>query len=78
VCTMVFVLSAIAPERMPDAIRNVSSVMRTGGQGRVLLRDYAAGDLAQTRLGRATGESSGITFTSGATGPERITSRTVS
>jgi len=51
VCTMVFVLSAIAPDRMPDVLRNVSSVMRPGGAGRVLLRDYADGDLAQTRLG---------------------------
>ena len=62
VCTMVFVLSAIAPERMPDAIRNVSSVMRTGGQGRVLLRDYAAGDLAQTRLGTRDGRKLGDNF----------------
>ena len=46
VCTMVFVLSAIAPERMPDVLRNVSSVMRPGGAGRVLLRDYADGDLS--------------------------------
>ena len=50
VCTMVFVLSAIAPERMPDVLRNVSSVMRPGGAGRVLLRDYADGDLSQRRL----------------------------
>ena len=50
VCTMVFVLSAIAPERMPDVLRNVSSVMRPEGAGRVLLRDYADGDLAQRRL----------------------------
>ena len=47
---MVFVLSAIAPERMPDVLRNVSSVMRPEGAGRVLLRDYADGDLAQRRL----------------------------
>ena len=50
VCTMVFVLSAIAPDRMPDVLRNVSSVMRPEGAGRVLLRDYADGDLAQRRL----------------------------
>ena len=62
VCTMVFVLSAIAPDRMPDAIRNVSSVMRTGGEGRVLLRDYAAGDLAQTRLGTRDGRKLGDNF----------------
>ena len=43
VTTMVFVLSAISPEMMPAAIRNVSSVMRPGAVGRVLVRDYAAG-----------------------------------
>jgi methyltransferase-like protein 6 len=44
------VLSAISPEMMPAAIRNVSSVMRPGALGRVLVRDYAAGDLAQERF----------------------------
>ena len=56
VCTMVFVLSAISPEKMRDAIRNVSSVMRPGGEGRVLLRDYASGDLAQERFAAKDGQ----------------------
>eukprot|EP00741_Cyanophora_paradoxa_P007536 tig00001154_g7289.t1 len=43
-----FVLSAIAPEKMPAAIANVRAVLRDGGV--VLFRDYADGDLAQERL----------------------------
>lgn len=56
VCTMVFVLSAVSPEKMSDAIRNVSSTMRPNGEGRVLLRDYAAGDLAQERFAARDGQ----------------------
>ncbi|CAI7775876.1 unnamed protein product, partial [Closterium sp. NIES-54] len=48
VITMVFVLSAISPEKMPFAIANVATVLKPGGH--VLVRDYAAGDLAQERL----------------------------
>ncbi|CAI5473004.1 unnamed protein product [Closterium sp. Yama58-4] len=50
VVTMVFVLSAISPEKMPLAIANVATVLKPGGH--VLVRDYAAGDLAQERLRR--------------------------
>jgi len=46
--TMVFVLSAISPEKMHDALRNVSRVLRPG-TGRLLFRDYGLGDLAQDR-----------------------------
>eukprot|EP00775_Hariotina_reticulata_P012672 gene12672-12799_t len=53
-CSMVFVLSAVAPEKMPQAIQNVAAVLKPGS-GRVLFRDYAAGDLAQTRLEEAAG-----------------------
>ena len=56
VCTMVFVLSAVSPEKMSDALRNVSSTMRPNGEGRVLLRDYAAGDLAQERFAARDGQ----------------------
>ena len=56
VCTMVFVLSAISPEKMATAIRNVSSVMRPGARGRVLVRDYAAGDLALERFAARDGQ----------------------
>ncbi|KAF8061094.1 Mettl6 [Scenedesmus sp. PABB004] len=57
---MVFVLSAVAPEAMPAALSNVASVLRPG-TGRVLFRDYAAGDLAQARL---DGHSGGARFIS--------------
>ncbi|CAI5485483.1 unnamed protein product [Closterium sp. Naga37s-1] len=50
VVTMVFVLSAISPEKMPLAVANVATVLKPGGH--VLVRDYAAGDLAQERLRR--------------------------
>eukprot|EP00271_Cylindrocystis_brebissonii_P007832 TRINITY_DN21644_c0_g2_i1.p1 TRINITY_DN21644_c0_g2~~TRINITY_DN21644_c0_g2_i1.p1 ORF type:complete len:787 (+),score=119.58 TRINITY_DN21644_c0_g2_i1:73-2433(+) len=46
--TMVFVLSAIALDKMPAALKNVTSVLKPGGH--VLVRDYAAGDLAEERL----------------------------
>ena len=35
--------------RCTQALRNVASVLKPGS-GRVLFRDYAEGDLAQTRL----------------------------
>ena len=56
VCTMVFVLSAVSPEKMRDAVRNISSVMRPGAEARVLVRDYAAGDLAQERFAAKQGQ----------------------
>jgi hypothetical protein len=37
VATLVFVLSAISPAAMEAAVRNVSSVMRPGAAGRVLV-----------------------------------------
>ncbi|PSC75016.1 S-adenosyl-L-methionine-dependent methyltransferases superfamily [Micractinium conductrix] len=48
VATMIFVLSAIAPDAMPCALRSVAATLRPGGQ--LLFRDYAAGDLCQDRL----------------------------
>lgn len=50
-CTLVFVLSAIAPDKFSAAIRNIGSVL-VAGAGRVYLRDYCAGDLAEERLHR--------------------------
>ncbi|PRW58059.1 Methyltransferase 6 [Chlorella sorokiniana] len=47
-CTMIFVLSAIAPRLQRRAIRRVAATLRPGG--RLLFRDYAAGDLCQERL----------------------------
>ncbi|GFR51588.1 hypothetical protein Agub_g14009, partial [Astrephomene gubernaculifera] len=47
--TMIFVLSAINPQRMAAAVHNVAACLRPGS-GRLLFRDYAEGDLAQERL----------------------------
>eukprot|EP00899_Mesostigma_viride_P026314 jgi/Mesvir1/6868/Mv09037-RA.1 len=46
--TLVFMLSAMSHEKMPAVIRNVRGVLRGGGK--VYVRDYAEGDLAQERL----------------------------
>lgn len=46
--TMVFVLSALAPETMAIAIENVKRCLKKGGM--ILFRDYAQGDLAQVRF----------------------------
>ena len=45
--TLVFVLSALAPESMPGAVRAVGACLAPGAC--VLVRDYAAGDLAEVR-----------------------------
>jgi methyltransferase-like protein 6 len=46
--TLVFALSAMSPETMPAAVRHVAAALAPGGA--VLVRDYASGDLAETRL----------------------------
>ncbi|KAL6768508.1 hypothetical protein ACKKBF_B11000 [Auxenochlorella protothecoides x Auxenochlorella symbiontica] len=46
--TLFFVLSALSPETMPRALENLKPSLVPGG--RVLVRDYARGDLAQSRL----------------------------
>lgn len=48
VCTLMFVLSAIAPDKFGAAIAAVASGLREGGV--VLFRDYGLGDCAQQRL----------------------------
>ncbi|XP_064934653.1 tRNA N(3)-methylcytidine methyltransferase trm141-like isoform X3 [Musa acuminata AAA Group] len=48
IVTMVFVLSAVSPEKMPLVLHNIRRVLKPNG--RVLFRDYATGDLAQERL----------------------------
>ena len=47
--TLVFVLSAISPDKMPVVIQNIAQVLAPGGM--VLLRDYGVYDHAMIRFG---------------------------
>jgi len=53
VCTCVFVLSALSPETVKNAIENIANALKRNGQGRCLVRDYAVGDLAEVRFENA-------------------------
>uniref|UniRef100_A0A7N0UAS2 Methyltransferase type 12 domain-containing protein n=1 Tax=Kalanchoe fedtschenkoi TaxID=63787 RepID=A0A7N0UAS2_KALFE len=48
ILTLVFVLSAVSPEKMHFILRNAKKVLKP--MGCVLLRDYAVGDFAQAKL----------------------------
>ncbi|XP_054819910.1 tRNA N(3)-methylcytidine methyltransferase trm141-like isoform X2 [Prosopis cineraria] len=48
IVTMVFMLSAVSPEKMHQVLQNIRKVIKPNGY--VLFRDYATGDLAQERF----------------------------
>ncbi|XP_014505325.1 uncharacterized protein LOC106765272 isoform X2 [Vigna radiata var. radiata] len=48
IVTMIFMLSAVSPEKMPLVLQNLRKVIKPDGH--VLFRDYATGDLAQERF----------------------------
>lgn len=47
-CALIFVLSSVPLELQVDGLRNLCKLLRPGG--RLLFRDYAAGDMAEKRF----------------------------
>ncbi|CAI9114371.1 OLC1v1015086C2 [Oldenlandia corymbosa var. corymbosa] len=50
VVTMIFMLSAVSPNKMPQVLQNLKTILKPNGH--ILLRDYALGDSAQVKLQR--------------------------
>ncbi|KAJ4717851.1 Methyltransferase-like protein [Melia azedarach] len=48
VVTLIFMLSAVSPKKMPLILQNIKAVLKPDGY--VLVRDYAIGDFAQVKL----------------------------
>lgn len=48
VVTLIFMLSAVSPEKMPTILHNIKKVLKP--KGYILVRDYAVGDYAQEEL----------------------------
>ncbi|QDZ19934.1 S-adenosyl-L-methionine-dependent methyltransferase [Chloropicon primus] len=48
ITTLIFVISAIPPEKLEQSIANIAKTLRPGAH--VLVRDYGTGDLAEERL----------------------------
>jgi tRNAThr (cytosine32-N3)-methyltransferase len=51
---LLFCLSAISPDKMPQAAKNVADTLKPGGT--LLIRDYGRYDEAQLKLGRSRGK----------------------
>ncbi|KAL2243217.1 uncharacterized methyltransferase C3H7.11-like isoform X2 [Sesamum indicum] len=48
IVTLIFMLSAVSPKKMPFVLQNLKKVLKPNGH--ILVRDYAVGDSAQVKL----------------------------